>query len=266
MTPAAHAANAANGQKSTGPVTPEGKGRITQNALDHGFFAQQKDHLVAPGASEELAYDDIVEGLMRTYRPANFVDQGRVYRLALLLYKRSQLLEPAEAGERTRSLMRHRRAVRFATPPMAPAELLGKDPLALRRRRDGVEYLADQLEELRTTIATMKSPADMLAAAQPVAGKLQAVLPSFQEDVAQSRTKADITRAVTAQHMQLNFDAQRLRDEEIALAGAEEARRLVPGSKHADKIMRAMREVNREIKYLEWCLSLLYSPFGRRGR
>jgi len=46
MTPAALAANAANAQQSTGPVTPEGKKKVSRNSLEDAFFAQQEDNIV----------------------------------------------------------------------------------------------------------------------------------------------------------------------------------------------------------------------------
>ena len=44
---AKRAANARNAQLSTGPRTPEGKHRSSQNAITHGLFAD--DHVVLPG-------------------------------------------------------------------------------------------------------------------------------------------------------------------------------------------------------------------------
>jgi hypothetical protein len=52
-TPAQTVANQANAQRSTGPRTPEGKSRVSQNALRHGLTAR---HLVIrPEEQEEFA-------------------------------------------------------------------------------------------------------------------------------------------------------------------------------------------------------------------
>jgi hypothetical protein len=46
------AANAANALHSTGPRTPEGKTRSSQNASKHGLTARQV--VIAPGEQEEF--------------------------------------------------------------------------------------------------------------------------------------------------------------------------------------------------------------------
>jgi hypothetical protein len=51
-TPARLAANAANAQHSTGPRTPEGRARSSQNARTHGLTA--RDVVVAPHEREEF--------------------------------------------------------------------------------------------------------------------------------------------------------------------------------------------------------------------
>jgi len=55
----------------------------------------------------------------------------------------------------------------------------------------------------------------------------------------------------------MQVEESRLRDEEAKLATAEETRRGVPHGKHFEKIARAAREVNREIRRLEWDLAPL---------
>src|SRR5262245_14799496 len=59
MTPAALAANRANAQKSTGPVTPEGKRKVTRNSLEDGFFAQQEDNIVGRDIASGVVYEEI---------------------------------------------------------------------------------------------------------------------------------------------------------------------------------------------------------------
>src|SRR6266478_621868 len=58
--PASLAANAANAQHSTGPRTPEGQARSSQNARTHGLTA--RDLIVAPSEREEF------EGLLSGYQ------------------------------------------------------------------------------------------------------------------------------------------------------------------------------------------------------
>jgi hypothetical protein len=49
LSPARAAASRANGARSNGPKTAEGKARSAQNALNHGLRAQK--HIVLPGES-----------------------------------------------------------------------------------------------------------------------------------------------------------------------------------------------------------------------
>ncbi|HEY6392842.1 MAG TPA: hypothetical protein VIX89_16295 [Bryobacteraceae bacterium] len=60
--PARLAANAANAQHSTGPRTPEGQARSSQNARTHGLTA--RDVIIAPGEHEEF------EQLLNDYETA----------------------------------------------------------------------------------------------------------------------------------------------------------------------------------------------------
>ena len=80
--PAQLAANAANAQHSTGPRTPEGKTRSSQNASKHGLTA--REIVIAPGEQEE--FDDLLADLpsrRQTPRrhPANSVQSTRRRRL-----------------------------------------------------------------------------------------------------------------------------------------------------------------------------------------
>src|SRR5262249_9744219 len=266
MTPAAFAANRANAQKSTGPVTPEGKRKVTRNSLEDGFFAQQEDNIVGGNSASGVVYEEIRDGLMTMSGPVNFLDKLRVRRLAALHFKRSELLERAEAGETSRSVLRYRRAVRFATPALPAAEGLENDAAALGRRSDGVEYLSARLQGLMEDIRPMKTAAEVLAAAQVCAAKLRSARPAFHADVAEAMTRADVIATTRRHLMLLKAEAQRLASEERALSDAEEARRGVPRGKHYERIMRAMRETNGEINRLEWCLAPLRSPFGAKAR
>jgi hypothetical protein len=265
MTEAAQAANRENAQHSTGPVTPEGKKTITRNALVDGFFAEQRDHVVGSKVASLEIYDEILEGLKETYRPQNFVDKGRVNRLALLHFKRSCLIDRAENGAVTRSVLGYARARRFATPTISPAELLEKDPAALHQRSDGLFYLAEQFEDLVGEIDAIKTAEQVSTAVRVVAGKLREALPEFDALVSQSMMRKELIAVVKQQYTLLKAQAEVLQREEWNLSTSETELRYIPRGKHYERIMRATRETNSEIARLEKSLARLHGPFGRRG-
>ena len=69
--PAQLAANAANAQHSTGPRTPEGKTRSSQNASKHGLTAREV--IIAPG--EQPAFDDLLAQYQADVKPQGAIQQ-----------------------------------------------------------------------------------------------------------------------------------------------------------------------------------------------
>jgi hypothetical protein len=69
--PARLAANAANAQHSTGPRTPEGKTRSSQNASKHGLTAREL--VIAPGEQEE--FEDLLASFQADVKPQGVIQQ-----------------------------------------------------------------------------------------------------------------------------------------------------------------------------------------------
>jgi len=63
-------ANQANAQRSTGPVTPEGKARVSQNALRHGLTAK---HLVVRDDERE-EFSDFQQSLQAELAPQGAIE------------------------------------------------------------------------------------------------------------------------------------------------------------------------------------------------
>ena len=63
-------ANKQNALVSTGPVSPEGKALVSQNAVKHGIFA--KDLIITTGDGEEDAqeYKELLDGLISSLNPS----------------------------------------------------------------------------------------------------------------------------------------------------------------------------------------------------
>src|SRR5437667_8306801 len=71
ISPARLAANAANAQHSTGPRTPEGQARSSQNARTHGLTA--RDLVIAPDEREE--FDELLHSYQTEIKPQGAIQQ-----------------------------------------------------------------------------------------------------------------------------------------------------------------------------------------------
>ena len=78
-TAAQAAANLANAQHSTGPITDAGKAASSKNALKHGFTAQT---VLLPG-EDEAAYLKLCEETSLYWKPANEQERGLVQLLSI---------------------------------------------------------------------------------------------------------------------------------------------------------------------------------------
>src|SRR6267378_6505994 len=65
------AANAANAQHSTGPRTPEGQARSSQNARTHGLSA--RDLIVAPNETKE--FEELLNDYQTEVQPQGAIQQ-----------------------------------------------------------------------------------------------------------------------------------------------------------------------------------------------
>jgi len=276
--PAEDTAADETGTSGQGRQDQAAKRKVSKNSLQDGFFAQQYHTIVGDDPLDVDVFQRYLEGTIDTYHPVAFVDKERVRRLALLYFKRGEILERAESGERRRSVLRHRRSVRFA-PVMSIDELMDKDRPAIMRRSDGVAYVIAVLEgtlqsvEAATTSAAAVEAVELFehwfgAVLQPWEQKIAPSMPGLQHPNVPTTAPEELLAWLRCRLQALQVEESRLRDEEAKLATAEEARRGVPHGKHFEKIARAAREVNREIRRLEWDLAPLrgWGPGRPRGR
>src|SRR5689334_10016664 len=87
-------ANRKNAQKSTGPKTPEGKTRASQNALTHGLCSHSSALL--PTESEE-AYQAFCQQMLQDLHPRSALEASLAERITLLTW-RLRRLPAAEAA------------------------------------------------------------------------------------------------------------------------------------------------------------------------
>ena len=73
----------ANGRRSHGPVTPDGKLRSSQNALKHGLLA---DVIVLPGESPE-GFDQLCEAHVTRFQPVDDVELSMLEELSAAYWR-----------------------------------------------------------------------------------------------------------------------------------------------------------------------------------
>src|SRR5919198_5519665 len=71
-------ASRANGARSRGPVTPEGKRRSSQNATKHGLLAR----CVVLSNESTDGFDDLVNSYIDRFQPADELELGMVEEMA----------------------------------------------------------------------------------------------------------------------------------------------------------------------------------------
>jgi hypothetical protein len=95
---------AANSAKSTGPVTPEGKAIVSRNATRHGLLA---DSILLPGESEE-AFFAVLAWLEKKFQPKDEFEDSLIETAAMAHWRRQRActLEKAQHIRESRKLER----------------------------------------------------------------------------------------------------------------------------------------------------------------
>jgi len=143
------AASRANGEKSRGPVTPEGKAVSSRNALKFGLYAS---HHVIPG-EDPAAFEALVNEFHDTYRPANAIENA----LVVTLIRSTWLLTRLERLETELWDREMEEAEQYDTQrPFSLASIRGEDHFKLlTRRRDSAIRALSRATEL---LAKLKKP------------------------------------------------------------------------------------------------------------
>lgn len=86
-------ANRANALKSTGPVSPAGKLKVSANRISHGILSTR--FLLKEECPEE--YDELLQQLFRQLTPVGALEQGLVEKIAMAFWRLRRLAR-AESG------------------------------------------------------------------------------------------------------------------------------------------------------------------------
>jgi hypothetical protein len=76
-----------NGARSTGPVTPEGRERSSQNAITHGIFAGRR-FLTEEDPAE---FKQLFEALTVEFQAEGYIETSYVHRIAMTIFQQRRL-------------------------------------------------------------------------------------------------------------------------------------------------------------------------------
>jgi len=96
-TPASLAANRANAKKSTGPRSPEGKRRSSQNAFRHGRYARPLWQAMPILGEDPQRFKYLLEDVVRSYPPRNPLQLRLCENITRLLLERERIQRAQEA-------------------------------------------------------------------------------------------------------------------------------------------------------------------------
>ena len=144
-------ANRENAQKSTGPVTAEGKAVVSQNALNHGLFAVQ-DVLTTENQAE---FDLLREQMLAQLAPGGAVESMLAHRAISLSWRlrRAETMQAQVTQDMVESHIIHEQVNLGRRTPKEPREV--PEYLAIGRvaKRDwGGERLIERLFEYERRI------------------------------------------------------------------------------------------------------------------
>ncbi|GEM_PF-5755413 len=208
MSPAALAANRANAQKSTGPRTPEGKAKVSRNAVSHGLLAADViPDALAPYESRE-EYDALLASLRAELRPASTMEDMLVESIAASHWRLRRLLR-VEAGLIARRQDAVHRDDAFGMPSPHPgiaqltAALAGPIDLPTLRaifvipgaQREGYPDAAI-VELARGTLSTLQRQHEAALARWRQVAELEASLPSPEATQRLGRYAGQLNRQI----------------------------------------------------------------------
>jgi hypothetical protein len=83
-------ANRQNAQRSTGPKTPEGKAKSSQNSITHGIFVKKFLNGVAPETVAEI--EALAAGVREHYQPVGILEELLVQKIVIELARDHRVL------------------------------------------------------------------------------------------------------------------------------------------------------------------------------
>jgi hypothetical protein len=108
------ASNRRNSLKSTGPRTPDGKRRVSRNAIRHGFYSKWLLVRHADGKEDESEYDDSYAAIYKHYQPLGWLEERCVETIAVWSWRLRRVIR-YETGQIARALAQRRYDIHQST-------------------------------------------------------------------------------------------------------------------------------------------------------
>ena len=180
-------ANQANAQNSTGPSTPEGKAKVSQNRRTHGLTG---GHVILPTESTD-DYAALLDRLLEDHNPQTETERFLVAQTAELEWKlvraaqweQKEILEGEPLSEKFNKIARYQNQIRRAHLAILRELRLQQQARAKREeaeRKRRREDLSAQLDEAAMGVYTAETELDDSnpISAKHLLGKLLAGIPS----------------------------------------------------------------------------------------
>ena len=219
-TAARAAANRANAQHSTGPRTPEGKARSSQNALKHGCFSRNLERAAERLGEDRAEFDNFAAELTAEYQPEGPEETMLVDRMAALWWRMQRLAAQQQAYLAER--------LKAAIPLMALKEAEGPSLLEARldrmlraARKDLLAHQAWRLSATERRVAALRRHMDAESTARRIADHAQErqIIEARESQATQER----LVRLLAQQEDRAQQEAERAAREAPEPAAAESA-------------------------------------------
>ena len=151
-------ANRENALQSTGPRTPEGKGRVRWNSLQHGLLAQEVIIPTGPGQEDHTELEDLLIALRDDLQPSGALEEILVEKIAVCYWRLRRVLR-SENGEIRSGLEDAPRSFRLQLTTQAAFAIQKglEQPSQLRSNSYGLEALLESLTQFQEEVKENKA-------------------------------------------------------------------------------------------------------------
>jgi hypothetical protein len=143
-------ANRRNAQKSTGPLSEEGKKIISMNALRHGLLAREVVIKLGDYHEDETEFLELLDSVWNRRQPVGAEEEFEVQTIAACYWWKARYARYLNAVTRKRTLGLRRREARRQDDNFEEVDRFTRSLLEQSAR--GLSYIIDVMEEVKTQL------------------------------------------------------------------------------------------------------------------